>query len=152
MNELKHIKMEALGIPIGQSKTVHCCFCDNDPPYAPTLSITRTDDGILYNCFRAACSGSGFIGSLPTSEMVTRGGIGPDPDRFIPRPYTEPTQAANPTDLHERWGLTPEEVANNGIVELPHSPAEYPYRWLFPLFDEQGYCFGHTTKILNSEQ
>jgi len=74
MNELSYIRAEALSIETGVTRAVYCPFCDNESPYSPSLSITRTDEGIVYNCYRAVCSGKGFIGSMPRErvEKVTR--------------------------------------------------------------------------------
>ena len=144
MSDLRYIKMEALSIPVGQSQTVYCCFCDNDPPYAPSLSLTRVEEGILYNCFRACCSGHGLIGSLPTN-MVTKG-VQKD---FVPRPYTKPSMIADPQRLEDLWGLTPQEVTSHGIrAVFDKYNGEQGY--LFPLYTKDGMSFGHTTKILNA--
>jgi len=142
INSLQYIKMEALGTPVGQSKTVYCCFCDNDPPYAPSLSLTRIEEGILYNCFRACCSGQGMIGSLPANFGDKGKAQG-----FTPRPYTKPSMIADPENLKDLWHLTTHEVKNNGIRRTFGEDG-----YIFPLFDSFGNNFGHTTKLFKDKE
>ena len=58
-DKLDYIKLEALGLSEGQTVQVDCPQCGK-----PKLSITRTDNGILYNCWRASCTLSGAIGGV----------------------------------------------------------------------------------------
>ena len=84
MNEIQFIKNEAISLSVGDTAQVDCCFCDKQNK----LSITRIDEGILYNCWSASCSGKGFIGSLPSClmEKVSK-------KVFVPKMYNRPTKA-----------------------------------------------------------
>ena len=143
MNEIQFIKTEALDLPVDMSKTVHCCFCDNEKPYPPSLSLTRIDDGILYNCFRASCSGQGLIGSLPTDFQVTKG---VQKDNFKARPYVMPLYELSQTDkeyLYDRYKLGLVEIDRNSIKSMRGSSSN---DFIFPLYDHTGSFYGHTTK------
>lgn len=57
----EEVKLEALSLPVECSMMAHCPFCG--AMHEKSLSISRTYDGLVYNCFRASCGASGFIGS-----------------------------------------------------------------------------------------
>lgn len=138
-NERIYIKNEALGLEVGASTQVYCPCCDNDPPYPPSLSITRDDNGIIYNCFRAVCSCRGFIGSLPSCIPTDKKLV----KRFVPKPYTREATLPNAKIqglLSRLYGITEEELRDNGIKQTGTGGL------LMPLYNVEGYPFGHTTK------
>jgi hypothetical protein len=64
------IELEAHNLDIGESVSdLLCPFCHGGQSGERKFSITRTDSGLVYNCFRASCfDGRGFVatkGALP---------------------------------------------------------------------------------------
>lgn len=59
----KEIELEAIGLDIGESVgDIVCPFCNGGRSGERKFGITRTDTGLLYNCYRASCpDGRGFI-------------------------------------------------------------------------------------------
>lgn len=115
MSEIRSIKAEALSLSVGETTNMYCPICDNDKPYPKSMSITRTDDGILYNCYRSSCSGSGFIGSLPNHLMSRK------EKKFKSNEFVSETR--QPTKelidyLGERYALTQGEITMYGIKEI----------------------------------
>lgn len=142
-NELDYIKQEALSLPVGGSEQVYCPFCDNGPGWAPSLSITRTDTGILYNCFRAVCSGRGFIGSIPGEFLKAK----EKNKEFHPKPFTRQTVAIDKEFYEkylERYGIRRSEWNFNGALRIKDRAGI-----LLPLYASNGYTFGHTTKYFD---
>jgi hypothetical protein len=137
MSEIDYIKAEALGIEEGATQAVYCPFCDNEKPYAPSLSVTRTEEGIVYNCYRAVCSGRGFLGSMPY------GGA----EKAVEKPKTNPWRGETfmlsevwSAVIESRYNLRPEHVgrwrmggANNLIM---------------PMVTHEGKVWGVNSKIL----
>lgn len=68
----QQIEMEASELAIGESLGGGLCpFCQGGQSAERKFSITRTDDGLLFNCYRASCSdGRGFI---PTAGYLLSG-------------------------------------------------------------------------------
>jgi hypothetical protein len=71
----REIELEAVGLDVGESVgDLTCPFCGGGRSGERKFSISRTDTGLLYNCYRASCpDGRGFI--------ATRGDLlhGPKP-------------------------------------------------------------------------
>lgn len=55
------IKSNALDYEVDETVMGLCPFCN--VTHEATLSVTRTEEGLLYNCFRASCGAKGFISS-----------------------------------------------------------------------------------------
>ena len=140
-SELHFIKQEALTLSVGESTKAYCPFCDNNPNYAPSLSITRGENGILYNCYRDSCSGRGMIGSIRNNTVC---GTVPS---FTPNPYTGYSRTPDKVDLAQllnKYEITEKEVANHGIKSIEGG-------WLTPIYSSGGYMFGYTTKYFKSK-
>jgi len=108
MSELDYIRTEALSIEEGSTTTVYCPFCDNEKPYAPSLSLTRNEDGLVYNCYRAVCSGRGFIGSMPYERLDKA------PVKPTTNPFTGETKGLTSQVYDALWNnyrIRPQEAA-----------------------------------------
>ena len=137
MNHLEYIKMEAIALDVGQTTEVECCFCGSADK---KLSITRKEDGIVYNCWRASCSGRGFIGSMHSA--CNKGEI----KQFIPKYFINATGL--PSDkmlnrLYQRYTLKESTLTANGVKEAGGEVL------VMPLFSSYGERFGVTTKQWN---
>ncbi len=137
MKDLDYIKMEALSLPEGETTTVTCCFCGKDKK----LSITRKEDGIVYNCWSASCSGKGFIGSYGATHADRVKPI------FKPSKYPLATELLTEEmydHLADTYGLNGRTLRINGIRQ-----AKWINELLIPLFDRIGARYGQTTKNLD---
>jgi hypothetical protein len=80
------VALEALQVPAETTIAVLCPVCHGGASGEKKLSVTRTHNGALYVCFRAACSFRGFvaIGEQGSKDMPRR----PAP----PRPFNGATE------------------------------------------------------------
>ena len=149
MSELNYIKQEALSLAVGDEEKVFCPFCDNRKPWAPSLKITRIPEGILYHCYRAVCSGQGFIGTLP-SNLLKESAAQSTVKLFKPRPYKKDTTEilyAMYEYILKNYCITKTELKRNGILQTGGTDE---VGLVMPLFNRMGYEFGHTTKIIHA--
>lgn len=63
------IKLLALSISSGESIRTICPYCNGGSSKERSFSITRTNDGLLYRCFRARCSQTGFVPSINNGDV-----------------------------------------------------------------------------------
>ncbi len=68
----RSIELDAVGLEVGENLgDLECPFCGGGSSGERKFSITRIDDGLLYNCYRASCpDGRGFI---PTTGYLLAG-------------------------------------------------------------------------------
>ena len=142
-DKLDYIRMSALSLAVGQTEQVECPSC-----HKPKLSLTRTDSGILYNCWRPSCTMRGIVGSSANSLTDQ-----PYEKQFVARPYMRPTS----TLTHEFWEKylsqydTPRPAYSGQTVKQTAGPNEATL--VMPLFTAKGEHFGVTTKSwLNSQK
>lgn len=139
------IKDEALDLDVDESKVMYCPFCDNAPPYQPSMSITRVDSGILYHCFRAGCGESGHLGSIPSSMMKKE-----KVEDFTSKPFTHPTRNLTVEEmqfLSGKYDLTVEEIEDNEIKWMRDKKGI-----CMPLYTRSGSKFGYCTKYWETQQ
>ena len=132
-------------MPMGGHLMMFCPFCDNAHPYKPSMSVTRVDGGLLYNCFRATCGTSGYHGSMPSSMMVRDKEAKTDTN-----PMLMPTRhltAEETVFLSGAYDLTVEEIENNEIRWL-----KYAKGIVMPLYTTSGAIFGYNTKYWNKDK
>lgn len=131
----------ALGLDVSQSSRNVCPFCK--AKHELSFKITRTDQGIVYKCYRASCNARGFISSIPGTTAVDKSTY---KTTFKPRVYRGETEVL-PQDilefLEESYGLTKTDCTTNGIKY-----DRATHRIVFPLFDYRGDAYGHATKRL----
>lgn len=102
------IELEAHSLDIGESVSdLLCPFCRGGQSGERKFSITRTDSGLVYNCFRASCSdGRGFVA---TKGMLLPGMPRQDRDKSKWKgPYTgtfEPLEDKDYDYFGERFDL-----------------------------------------------
>lgn len=53
------IKLECLGLQVGDTVRTDCLACGGDK----TMTVTRFNDRLVYNCYRASCGVRGVLGS-----------------------------------------------------------------------------------------
>lgn len=137
MSDLDYIKMEAIALDVGETTTVQCCFCNSDEK---KLSITRKENGIVYNCWRAACSGRGFIGCGGWVDNYTEKAK----TKFVPKIYLNPTMELSVATLKllsKKYGLDAKTLSTHNVSE----------NWdgdtlVMPLYSRYGSKFGVTIK------
>lgn len=93
--------IQLLGADLHQGDTVY-----RDCPWCGRLNkagITRTNEGLLYNCFSSGCGAKGFIPDIPDYNRKTRT-IKPRFRRWIGRP--EPVSDADCRYFRERFNVS----------------------------------------------
>jgi hypothetical protein len=138
MRDLDSIKLAALSLPVGESDQIVCPACQK-----PKLSITRLDDGIVYNCWRPSCSMKGYIGSNPSEILSSLAHSG-----FKPRVYSEPSYEIDAEFCRERllkYQITLYKWKKNGC-----KMNEDKDTLIMPLRGPSGLPFGISTKTFGS--
>jgi len=141
VNELSYIKMEALHLLVGETTHANCCFCHSDKK---KLSITRTPEGILYNCWRSSCSGRGFIGSVTSNIFAAEW----QQDEFRPDVYRAETTLLTPhmiTMLRERYHMSQHAALSQGFKVSEVNVL------VMPLYNRKMEQFGYTTKHMTNK-
>lgn len=136
------IKSNAIDLDLGETAKDVCPFCN--ARHEESFSVTRTDEGILYNCYRAGCSAKGFISSLVGSIPVDQKDI--KRKEFKPKVFDKPLEPLPSiiTDmLFDKYELTREELDEQGIKFCRPE-----YRLFMPTFDFRGNTFGGVSKTL----
>lgn len=129
-----YIKECALDLKVGESKAFTCCFCNREKK----LSVTRVDNGILYNCFRASCSGKGIIGSISSGTQLKV-----SPKEFKPRAMDKPLRNMTEYErafLMSEYCLSIKQQEANGIKGFGHAGAGAHFA--VPLFYKDGKSWG----------
>jgi len=113
------------------------------------FSISRlSPDKIAYICFRASCSFQGFVNSFTSNDVLKDYKKNPKKTkdyRFKRKLVGLPVIQVN--TLKEKYGLTREEIINNGL--------KYDYRedrLYQPIFNKYGFKVGATCKIFNGSR
>lgn len=135
------------------SLTIICPFCQYDHDEerkalmmcstmwepAVSMSVTREEDGLLYNCFRAGCKdGRGFISLV--DQLHTK----PKAKEFTPKQYKYRTVNAKQKYLEKHIQLTQEEIDRNGIK---YSIDRDTY--VFPIYHVGGHEVGLVDRSYN---
>lgn len=98
------VKLLAADLQVGEDTGfVQCPFCMAE--HEEKFSVSRVDNGLLYNCFRASCGASGFIGT-----GYWEADYGEKPVRPKRRPYTGSLKSLEVRDLkyfEEAFGIHP---------------------------------------------
>lgn len=122
------VKLIAADLAVGEdSGFVQCPFCMAE--HEEKFSVTRTETGLLYNCFRASCGASGFLGT-----GYWEADYGEKPVRPKRRPYLYPLQDLTVEDrefFKSTWGVYPTGFK---VTERDE--------YAFPLNDARGYRKG----------
>lgn len=118
---------------------VECPFCGGSTRNPRSLSISRVDTGLLYNCYRASCPAKGFISSNP-SELVKH----VSKKKSKTRPYSKATTLLPPyvyAWLAQSFGLSKQGIEREG------------WRWnddeqriVMPVRNQYHHTIGHNSR------
>lgn len=137
--EKEDIKLECLDLQVGSTKRYRTCPCPRQKP--GVFTVTREEDGLVYNCFSAGCSERGVCGSRsgerrppPPPEPKTYGG-----ELVLP-------PALLLDDLYTLYSLERHDIKRSGWRWAPHSERLY-----FPLYNMQHEQVGEQLKRWSPE-
>jgi len=142
MNNEKIIEL-SLDLDVNEtSKNQLCPFCNGGTSKEKSFSITRRSNGVLYNCYRATCGSSGFIGSdkvVYTTGRNKREKKEKEPDTYNHELTPSWVTYAEPGWMYfwRQFELSRRECKDNQIY---YNSAWSTYA--FPLFDYRGFQFG----------
>ena len=131
---------EALDLAVGESRYSYCPFCEAS--HENKLSVSRTEEGLLYNCYRGSCGARGFISSLPGTTQLE---LSRPKKKFKAKEFKYglvdlPKWVVE--DLLNKYELTEEELNEQGFKYVPKQDRLYS-----PLFDRNGQEYGGQTKL-----
>lgn len=142
INVKEMIKLAALSLDIGDSsRDQPCPQCGR----AGDFGITRTDQGLLYHCYRATCGFAGFVSSSG-SEYISKP---KQPKLFEPKPFTRPLGRL--TAGLKRWLLQKYNISPSAALEQGIRWSYTENRLYMPIFTYEGYQAGCVTKKLPPE-
>lgn len=136
----KIVKDASKDLSLNESKSIVCPFCVEDwnrmnkpKEWKPekSMSITRAENGILYNCFRASCGAKGFIPSVYTGAFKVK---------KKPRVYNYEVFNLGSHHLQflvDKFDLTIFEIENNRIQYNPERSS-----YVLPIFNYVGNKIG----------
>lgn len=137
----EEVKLSALSLKVGETdRDTPCPDCG----VSGDFTITRTDTGLLYHCYRAKCEFSGFIPSFGY-ELAAHS----TEPHFAPKYFNRPLKPLPPRIrawLKETYFLTDRQIRDN---ELKYDYIEN--RLWQPLVGPDGYSHGCTAKKLPRE-
>jgi len=144
-NEHDTIKLEGIDLYLDESKSIHCPYCDAGD-HAPSMGITRVDDGIVFNCFRASCGAKGFIPSIGNTPTKTNKKSNIKP---IPQELNNLTQLPYHiiNKLYEKYELNKNDLVYNDVVY-----SEELNRIVFRLYDIYHNLIGYHSRSLIHKQ
>lgn len=137
-SDIDYIKMEALSLDEGGTLQTTCPSCGKEK-----LSISRGEEGIVYNCWIPYCSMSGFIGSLPSDFLKKKEIV------FKPRNFSESLLSISNNFYHEhleQYGIHMATYKAAGIKKITGRRGIS-----IPLYDHNGRKFGTTTKFWDND-
>lgn len=126
MSEKDYVLSEAGGLGAGQSVRVECPWCHGGTSHEASLSVTRTGDGVLYNCHRGSCGQRGFIGTAAWTLCAAQ------PAESNLKPYTGTLEDLTLEDLEffqRRYELSPVSVLGR-IYHNDRDEYVLPVSWL----------------------
>jgi len=112
-----------------------CPCCEGGVSREPSLSISRRNEGVLYNCYRAGCGFRGFEGGMYYSPITSK-----KKKLFKPKKFTAPTGYLSPPHYkfwQDTFELDAAMIDRNGILRI-HERDSY----MMPTMNEHGYVTG----------
>lgn len=126
------IRMEGALLGIGDTRRILCPFCRGGQSNERSMNITRTADGVLYNCHRVSCpSRPGFVGSGAQGPQVP---IERPPDHYEGELHT--LLASDAKAFRERFGIE----AGDDILYNEHD------EYVLPIYGPDGYVRGYNVR------
>ena len=121
----------------GTISSKDCPKCNGGLSNDKSFTVTRLEQGLIYNCFRASCECSGFV---PSKKLMIKLDPKERSKAFVARYYNKPTFGLSKDQKQffiDTFYLTDTEVTAN---RLRYCPSMLSY--VFTLFDEVGYVIG----------
>ncbi len=148
MKNLSRIKIKDLAwdadLKVDSSIRLACPFCGGGQSKEESFSITRSKDGLLYNCFRDQCREHGFI-SLYRHDLDVPGTLVAGTPRSRPlEPYRGLLRAL--TDEMEGWWLDRFEIPSQILAECGVSWAPKEARYYLPIRGPHGRALGYSLR------
>ena len=122
------IKELALDLEVDSSIRVLCPFCTGGSSGELSFSITRSREGLLFNCFRDMCHERGFVGLLRGDLVLPPSGVQDRLRRRLLGPYrgllSEVSRESEVWFL-ERFEIPPQVLAECGVSWAPTEARYY---------------------------
>ena len=119
-----------------------CPFCGGSSrSRQATLSLTRNETGLLYNCYRASCPAKGFISSNP-SELVKYGKA--STKQAQARPYKRETTVL--PDRVKEWCASQFNLQPNTLMSEGWLWEEERQRIIMPIRNQNLHIIGHNAR------
>jgi hypothetical protein len=124
--------MEGALLGIGDSRRILCPFCRGGQSNERSMNITRTADGVVYNCHRVSCPGKpGFVGSGASGPII--------PVERTPDHYDGELHPLTRVDIGA-FRLRFDVDARDNIMFNEHD------EYVLPIFGPDGYIRGYNVR------
>ena len=145
-----HIKSLASVMKVDETKACTCTKCQSDweslgrpSNWRPerSMSITRSELGLLYFCFRASCGFRGFVPAFTYREKPSSKAT------FKQKVYKYRTVPANPEHIPNDVYLTEGELASEGVLYSPDRDTV-----VYPVYGQHGYEVAKVDRSYNGRK
>jgi len=143
MSFTHHDEIRLLGNDLFPDETlpnVQCPECKGGHTHEKSFSITSTDDGFIYNCYRASCNMLGFVPAKgKVIGFVSQKAAGKPhivPKKVEYKTFTKPTFKLTVDQyawFQAQFGLTTKEIQDAGVSWCPETRS-----YIFPIYNRYG--------------
>tara|TARA_B100000767_G_scaffold13637_1_gene13143 strand:+ start:5777 stop:6541 length:765 start_codon:yes stop_codon:yes gene_type:complete len=114
--------IKTIKIKEGDRRIVSCPFCGGPKK----LSISKIDNTIMWNCFRASCDAKGICSGKPSAEYIKNCLNGIVRDKPLGRPLPEITTSIenNSEAISYLKSVNSYEAHTNSLINIRYAPAE----------------------------
>lgn len=145
-------EIRLLGIALAPNETLPNCECPHclgGTAKEKSFSVTRTDDGFMYNCYRASCDMAGFVPEKPKLEQVSAGKphIKPKKTKEIYKTFDKCTFYLTVDQyafFQSKFNLTVTDIQASGVKYCAASMS-----YIFPIFNRHGLQVGVVDRAFN---
>ena len=136
-NPIEDVRMMSLDLDIGEQRNgLVCPKCFGGEHHDKSFGITRTESGLLYNCFRNKCRFHGFLKSSSLGHKHFTNAA------KLPKLYEHPTRS--PTEKERDWLF--EHHHMRGAACLAIRVELETDRFVFPILNIMNHTIGYGTK------
>ena len=115
--------IQSLHLREGDNVTIQCPFCGTPKK----LSASKSDGKLMWNCYRASCSGRGIHSGrrdLQTAKEYMANGVKISKQRYKPIPSLTTRPENHPPALAYLDSVNSLEAYQRGLIEVRYAPAE----------------------------
>lgn len=159
--------IQTIKIKEGDRRIIACPFCGG----VKKLSISKIDNNIMWNCFRASCDAKGIFAGKPSAEHIVNYLNGIIKNKPVGKPIPEITTSVenNPEAIAYLKSVNSYEAYMDNLIKIRFAPAEnrvlfyygngavgrllsgYQSKWVSYGYIRTGVLVGHGSNVVMVE-